>query len=155
MSASSNTGSPSPSNPPSSRGDAVVILPRRDLSPLGAEAADVLRIVAERLRTSGIVGRAATSAAAQALDDYANALDALDAAQPEATHAAPTSGAACDVSELPPCPHPECEHDGGHYHGDGTARPATEARACDCVEANMPNHDARRGWSECYRPARP
>lgn len=61
MSASSNTGSPSPSNPPSSRGDAVVILPRRDLSPLGAEAADVLRIVAERLRTSGIVGRAACS----------------------------------------------------------------------------------------------
>ncbi|MDO5533213.1 MAG: hypothetical protein Q4F65_00990 [Propionibacteriaceae bacterium] len=71
----------------------------------------------------------------------------------ENTDAAPTTGAACDVSELPPCPHADCEHDCGHYHGNGTDRPTTEARACDCVVAGSNDHGARYGWSECYRPA--
>lgn len=271
MSASSNTGSPSPSNPPSSRGDAVLILPRREVPHLGPNdtTAELLRIMAERLRSARVMGSNATETAARILDDYADALDVVEVEPvrvliespfagdwpqnlayarravadslsrgeaPFASHllytqpgilddndpaeraqgieaglewgraaaltavyvdlgvspgmregilradaqgrpvefrvigrdpspnpppevenpdAAPTSGAACDVSELPPCPHPDCEHDGGHYHGDGRMNAAAEAHPCDCVEATMPNHDARRGWSECYRPARP
>lgn len=157
MSASSNTASPNRSNRPSSQGDAVLIVPRREVPHLGPDdtTADMLRMLARRLRERPLMGANTTETAARILDDYADALatplEYLPVVGPcpgadLGEWATAIAEAASEPDGLPPCPDPDCDHQGDHYHHNAF----DHTRTCDCKGGG---HGARHGWSECYGPA--